>query len=389
MSKEICPDITILGAGAAGLMTAVRLSEHGYKVALVEKSSKVCAGPSVRNEGWLHAGTYHATSVKDQTKAVEVAGRCQYGYSVIKQLAPESITEPDMHSYAVFKKNEYVEYAQERWTAAKVFADSVLLRELATNCPEIDISSIVKAFRVADVSINTPSLYANLIKRIQEAGGEFYLDSTIVVDQNQQAWLRSAVSSQDQPLNTQLVINTTGYGMANFLSQYFGEEYSMRFWKSHLIVYPRLGKHNVFYIEPGEAAAIQHGRVTMIGQHEDAVVIDEPDFSPISDRVASVQAAAQRLYYQAYQQPTLATACLKPDLSSTSNKARSVGIDIHEPKPGYIFALPGKMTESPCLADMLVTMAEERNLRKNSFIGNTRTTITITPRPCDEWRWND
>ncbi len=385
MHKEICTDISIVGAGVAGLMTAARLLEVGYCVTVLDKAPSVCKGSSVRNEGWLHAGTYHATSIKDEKTAYLVAQRCKYGNEKIRKLAPEAIREPDIDSYAVFKDEEYANFAVKRWDSAGIQFSAVMLRELAAQCPEINVQPIVQAYKVNDASIHTPSLYSNLVERIKASGGEFFLQSTIRVDANGQAWIHSENNPSDIPLNSQLVINTTGYGMAEFLTQFFGQEYSMRFWKSHLIAYPRLGKHNVFYIEPGEAAAIQHGKVTMVGQHEDALNIDVPDITPVETQSGLVISAAQRLYQQASATVPLVTACLKPDLKSTATAARSVGVDIHEPKAGFIFALPGKMTESPCLADKLVELVEEKSINRGSKKGSCSIFVPITPRPCDEW----
>lgn len=359
-SKEIKQDITIIGAGAAGLMTATFLTEKGYQVGIVEKSDSVCNGPSIRNEGWLHAGTYHSTSIKDKDKALEVANRCKYGFKTISKMAPESIEEKDMESYAVFKDEEYAEYAKQRWSDAQILFRSILLREFIKKCPEINMEPIKQVYRVNDLSINTPKLYRNLVNRIQRENGDFYLQSILEVDQNQQAWIRSLKSGERNPLNSQLVINTTGYGMSQFLEQYFGEEFFMRFWKSHLIIYPSLGKHNVFYLEPGEAAAFHHGRVTMVGQHEDATVIESSNFDPIKEKAEKVRQATGNLYLNSKGSPFLDTACLKPDLSSNSSEARSLGVEVHEPQQGYLFALPGKMTESPFLANQLVQMVESR-----------------------------
>jgi len=63
------------------------------------------------------------------------------------------------------------------------------------------------------------------------SGGEFHLESVLEVDENQQEWLCSVKTGEKIALNSQMVINTTGYGMAEFLSKYFHQEYSMRFWK--------------------------------------------------------------------------------------------------------------------------------------------------------------
>lgn len=74
-------DIAVIGAGVTGLMLARELSRAGARVALVEASDGVIAGATRRNEGWVHAGTYHALSIEDLRQAEEVVSRCQYGWN--------------------------------------------------------------------------------------------------------------------------------------------------------------------------------------------------------------------------------------------------------------------------------------------------------------------
>lgn len=49
--SEICPDVTIVGAGIAGLWTAKEMLDVGYSVAVVEKNDHLASGATIKNEG--------------------------------------------------------------------------------------------------------------------------------------------------------------------------------------------------------------------------------------------------------------------------------------------------------------------------------------------------
>jgi glycine/D-amino acid oxidase-like deaminating enzyme len=52
-----------VGVLPAGLWTAKELIDQGLTVDVVEKSEHLASGATTRNEGWLHAGTYHAAAI--------------------------------------------------------------------------------------------------------------------------------------------------------------------------------------------------------------------------------------------------------------------------------------------------------------------------------------
>jgi len=56
LSKNIKTEVVIVGAGIAGITSAIHLQEHGYKVTLVEQS-KVCYGATGSSSGILYFGT--------------------------------------------------------------------------------------------------------------------------------------------------------------------------------------------------------------------------------------------------------------------------------------------------------------------------------------------
>lgn len=63
----------------------------------------------------------------------------------------------------------------------------------------------------------------------------------------------------------------------------------------------------------------------------------------------------------AHSDSYFAFACIKPDVASDLRDARSLDVEIFAPDDHHIFALPGKMTEAPCLADALVKIVFDKH----------------------------
>jgi glycine/D-amino acid oxidase-like deaminating enzyme len=116
MASRVCVehDVIIIGAGFAGLMCADRLSRLGFSTVVVDRAPQTLAGTSSRNEGWLHAGTYHAQSIADPTEAIAVARRCRYGWNEIRRRFPECV-EPEPHQAVAIVPADRVEPAVGRW----------------------------------------------------------------------------------------------------------------------------------------------------------------------------------------------------------------------------------------------------------------------------------
>src|SRR5947209_6143404 len=111
-------DVAVVGGGMAGLSTALHLSRIGFRTAVIESAPSVGAGSSTRNEGWLHAGTFHATSVASLNEAIAVASRCLYGSHWIQEYAPECVEGHDP-AFAIVP-DDLLEHALDRWEASSV-----------------------------------------------------------------------------------------------------------------------------------------------------------------------------------------------------------------------------------------------------------------------------
>lgn len=62
--------VLVVGAGIAGLTIAYKLAQHGLNPTIIDSSDYVADGSTIRNEGWLHAGTFHAQSISDPEQAL-------------------------------------------------------------------------------------------------------------------------------------------------------------------------------------------------------------------------------------------------------------------------------------------------------------------------------
>ncbi len=372
MFKEsaISYDVTVAGAGVAGLMLTKKLSDLGIRTALIENEPKLAGGPSTRNEGWLHRGTYHATSISDRENAIQVARRCIYGHEQIKGFAPEAVEDMDLASFALVRNPENVDEIISRWEEAGVLHRRVLLKDLAELEPNVRTDDATEVFQVNDVGINTRLLYRKLLTASENAGATILPGTELLFHSPDEAYIKK--DGETQTLNSRLFIYTAGYGVRNLFIKNFGVAVPLRYWKSHLMILPRLSKSSVFYLDPHEAAMMNHGSHSIVGLNEDAFVCEEPDYEPVEMGVSNIYRATKRLFRDVDIEKGTAIACIKTDLVEKSAAARSLNVSISEPVPNHICVLPGKMTEAPYVTDVVTRM-----------IYNRMNDDMIAPRPMD------
>jgi hypothetical protein len=142
----------------------------------------------------------------------------------------------------------------------------------------------------------------------------------------------------------------------------FNYDMAVRFWKSHSVILPRLSKNGFFFVDPLEASVMPHGKYSIACQSEDDFQIDEPTFDVVPHMAHQVFEALVRMVPEAkqYADQYHSNACVKPDIIKGSNSPRSVDIELHEPIPNYFVAFPGKVTESPYMADTVVKTIFDR-----------------------------
>ena len=122
---------------------------------------------------------------------------------------------------------------------------------------------------------------------------------------------------------------------------------------------------------------MHHGNASIVGLNEDAEISLEPDFDVIDKNAKNLHGALTRLVPGWHTQGYKNLACVKVDFALQGDATRSLNIAVHEVADGHLCILPGKMTETPYLTDMLVGMVYGRwNNEMTSF------------RPCDRFAAN-
>jgi len=351
-------DVVVCGGGVTGLMIASKLSTLGIKCALVERGKFLADGPSTRNEGWLHRGTYHAYSIKDRARAMRVAKRCIYGHEQVRQFAPEALEDLESNSYAVTTDNTNIDELISRWKEADVQFKEIQVRSLTAANPSLKFENFANAFLVGDVAINTRILYRKLLVSAKLNKTTIYVESELAsIDGDIATLFQSGDRIQ---IRSKLFIHATGYRISSGFGKLFGKSLPVRFWKSHLLVTGRFSADSVFFVDPNEAAAIHHGKKSITGMNEDATLVAQPDFYVTEQSRFKILTAASRLFRFDFSQPHEVVACIKVDFAENEAATRSLDISISEPIDNHLCVLPGKMTEAPYVSDRVAALVYNR-----------------------------
>lgn len=357
MGQTIQGDVAIIGAGITGLWATKELAKRGYKVILIEKEDRIAPGPSSRNQGWLHRGTYHAAMIPNFLEAKNVSHNCAEGYSKILQYAPETIEERASKTYALIRNEDIISEVVSRWKGLGIPHKSISKSHTIKILPEIKTKNIVRAFEVSDLSINTKMLYGKLLKTSRDLGAKLLLKTKFSFASPNMGRLLSQ-DGRISSLKVDKFIVCAGYNSPKLFEEITQKPLKMLFWQSHLLIFPRLTKNNVFYLDSDEATIMNHGKISVVSRQQDAVQILKINHRVNSKRAQSVFNAVERLVRNAanYKNDYLATSCIKPELVDRSNASLKYSVDLKILKAtsNHIFAFPGKMTEAPHLVKKIL-----------------------------------
>lgn len=389
--KEVRSDVVVVGSGVAGLWSAKELVDQGASVHVVEKADTIAAGATTRNEGWLHAGTYHSVAIQDETAAQQVTERTLYGHDAIVEFAPESIDEST--SFALIADPLKVDEALGRWNQYEINYEEVNPQQLRV-VDNIDPNRVSAAFRVNDKSVDTTKLCGRLVEYLVDKGCRFSTGVTFTPDDEGCAWLENK-QSELELLKAEQFLITVGTGIKGLLEQLDDQDRLVRFYKAHLLVFRQLTKHNYFYIDENEAGIMNHGRVSIVGINRDGIEQDSPDRTVDPNKARLVYNAITRMLPSTVRQPlsgktVQVVACCKPDVYESTNDTQSLNARIIEVSPGYTIALPGKMTEAPFLGQHamrhLLSSAAKQDQPRLPIINLDKPDLPpqVTRRPADD-----
>lgn len=350
-------DAVVVGMGALGLMLAKRLTDFGQSVAVVEQSPTLANGPSIKNHGWLHTGVVHSLSAQD-VPASSLVKKLQYGHRFFSTYAPECLDEPFDPTYAITKDEVLAERARQRWSSLGVPYEELTATDFSQIEPGLADGAADFFFETTDARINNRLLFAKLLTDIQRRGAavltaasyEYDDDETIAVNSN----------GDNYRVRSPLFFYATGNNLGESYKKLTDEELAMEYWKSHLLILPRITEASVIGLDRHSPIIINHGDKSVVNRSYDEVPVTVQDTTPDPDEVDLAFETLAKDYPKArkFARDVFAIACLKPHIRSDAPVARhSVGEVVYEPKEGHIFALPGKMTETPYVADSLIKKA--------------------------------
>lgn len=353
--------IVIVGAGIAGLMTAWKFSQYGIKVIVIEDSEMAGNGSTTRNQGWLHAGAQHAQSIQDPVLAESVSRRCQYGHDLITQHYSESVIEPMAASIAFTMDHSRVSFLENRWRQAGVQHKQIAGEDFAGIFSNLNHHKIKVAWRVKDSVVNTRLLCQHLINKIRGQGGVVHFNAKIQeITDNE---IVVTISKQHLVIKQHYCVIAAGYRTNDFLSKVFGMKLPLRYWKSHLLVAPKITASNAFCVDSHEVSFLQHEHQTLIGMLHDNMPCSEWSTTVDKQQIALMKDAVSRLIDIPDSKLT-PVACVKVDIEDDPRVKRNLDIAIVKINPNVCAIFPGKMTEAPYLAD---TVLKEYLLNNDRF----------------------
>jgi glycerol-3-phosphate dehydrogenase len=380
-------DIVIIGAGITGLLLMLKLTRLGKSVLLLEANNVIAQGPSTRNEGWIHAGSYHAYGIDDEKAAIRVAKNCLYGYNQIKSAYPECVEEPFTESVVLIKKIENCHKAEWRWTKAGVFFERLKGTELIEILHDVNIPAGAIGYRVAEKAINTRILYQRILQEIK-INSDVYPKSVcirtgvkeITFTADKKTILIQHNNGKSLVVNTKMVIYTSGTGTKAIYDREHPEiNCPLRVFESHLLITKRMSENNVFFVEEDEITAMGHNEMTIIGSTKDNDEIRAEKNLDEAQKLRKERLVERtRSLFKNEMKEFEVYSCHKVDIGETK------GFQSLEPKiyedpamPNHIICCPGKMTEAPILVDNLI----------NKIFARLDNSI-IAKRPCDNFGKN-
>ena len=371
MNSTLLCDVVVVGAGFAGLMCADRLSRLGYTVTIVEKAPAALAGTSSRNEGWLHAGTYHALSVRDRREAAAVAKRCRFGWEEIQRRFSECVEAEKGKAIAILPEAQLAE-SLSRWEEARVGHARLSGSQYGQLTEHVRVGADEAAFAVDDLGINTRMLAASLLAELRNRGVRILLGARILGRSDDRLHVATADEAFD--LTHRFIVCAAGFETERACADLEIPPVQVRLWRSHLVTAPKVAPVSVFGVAPQQAAMINHGAWSIIGFNEDATVVDRPTFDVdpvIADRL---EEAVRWRFPKADLSAAKRTACVKVDYAVHENSVRSLNVRMLPVLDNAVVVLPGKMTEAPYSANVVASHVFE-------MLGQG----SVTARPIDTY----
>ena len=381
--SELRSDVAIIGGGIAGLWTAKNLVDRGYSVNVVEKSSQLANGATVRNEGWLHSGAYHGAILENDDTALAVMEKIRWSNDQVTEFAPESLELQD--TYALLGDGLMARRALDRWRKANIDHEQIVDVDAFTGSERLDSQQIENIYKVADKSVNTRLLCSKLAHYIIEHGANIFTNVAFRSEDEGSATLLTE-SEGEQTLASDHFIITAGSGTGELMRD-FNTDLNLRYFKAHLLCLPRFTRYNYFSIDSYGINFMNHGNSSIAGLNLDTTEVFFPDYTVEQERVDRIIEVLGQLAPQAiaYENIAKGIACIKPGIQKGEGPRRpGVEAEVFPLSETYTCAFPGKMTEAPYLAKELVEYLETKGVNPSVRRPRISTIVpVVSSRPID------
>jgi glycine/D-amino acid oxidase-like deaminating enzyme len=203
--KNASRRVVIIGGGVSGLSIAVRLSQSGLPVMLLEASDLGLAA-SIKNQGWLYSGAWFAPRQRN------LARFCYQSLQDTIRFCPECL-EPNVGTmiYIVSSRRTNLSKWTDAWTEAGIPYDHVPI-SLAAEKTGLSPSKIGRAFRLPDRAFRPAILLERLTAQAEYQGVEIRTRSPISALLREGDRVRAVVTARGEEFEAGVIILAANAG---------------------------------------------------------------------------------------------------------------------------------------------------------------------------------
>lgn len=362
-------DAVVVGAGVTGLLLSERLARWNIRACLIETGTSIPGGATSTNQGWLHSGAYSAASIADEAEAIEVGSKCAFGNSFFRSNFPECLIEIEKPAMMLMSEGDNPKTFLERWNYCGITTREIGRKRFSELEPHVGPRAHRgPVFMTTDSSFDARILAVSILAGLIRQGVHIYTDAQLSEINN--GSLRIVQQGKSKTLRSRLFFYTAGTGIEEIAQRFFHKTVEQRFWKSHLAIYPRALRHNVFFVQKGKIGIAHHGSNSIVALHGNSYRIPAADDVVNPEEVARISSELSKLVSTALIDKASGVGCVKTDFGN--DRTRSLANVRIELATNHIALAAGKMSEAPYL------VLEE--VRRHFPIG---TSLDISYRPVD------
>lgn len=354
--------ILIVGGGVSGLSIAVRLSQAGFPVTVLE-ASQVGYGASTRNQGWLYSGAWFAPQQSDLAKM------CYASLQQTIAFCPECL-EPDSDAMVYLMADPKTDAGRwtEGWDAVGIPYEELTPETVFQRFPGLAISQVQRAYQLPDRAIQTDVLLRRLVDVAQQAGAEIRTDTTVFQLLQQEDRVLGVKTGQGEEIAGRLVIlagNVRGGSLLpNFGSQPAGtqEEASLVILKTHLVaVRPQISRSPLCVVDAEGFNHIPHQANSVLGSnrwvplvHSDTDQLDAPEVDRLWEHIVRFFPDVHREEHTVLEWAGTTVQAMHVDQIVPGESPRPTVVDYASESPkvhNLLSVFPGRASLWPQLAE--------------------------------------